>query len=60
MNIWYTSGVYTFLLGCMAFTYDSIKTLPLNKRYLTGCILFDIGCLFFALDVHNVYIQYNF
>ncbi len=57
MNIWYTSGVYTFLLGCMAFTYDSIKTLPLNKRYLTGCILFDIGCLFFALDVHNVNIQ---
>ena len=25
MNVWYTSGVYSFLLGCI--TYDAVKTL---------------------------------
>ena len=54
MNILYASGVYAFTFGCMSFTLDSLKTRPLNRRYLVGCILFDVGCGFFILDAHEV------
>lgn len=54
MNVWYICGVYSFSLGCVAFTYDAVKGTPLNKKYLAGCVLFDIGCVFFALDAHDI------
>ena len=48
----YISDVYIFLAGCLMFTWDSISTNKKNKKYILGCLLFDIGCIFFAIDAH--------
>jgi hypothetical protein len=34
------------------FTWDSLVAKEKNKKYISGCILFDIGCVFFAIDAH--------
>ena len=53
MNYFYATGVYAFSLGCLSFTWDAISIRPTNKKYLAGCILFDIGCVFFIIDSHQ-------
>lgn len=53
MNWNYALGVYSFTMGCLCFTLDSFSTRPFRKKYIAGCILFDIGCAFFIVDVHN-------
>ena len=55
MNYFYTTGVYAFTLGCVSFTWDAFTARPINKKILLGCLLFDVGCFFFALDAHEVY-----
>lgn len=50
----YLFGVYTFLIGCLMFTWDSLTNNPINKKYFSGCILFDIGCILFAIDGHLI------
>ena len=59
MNYFYLSGVYSFSVGCLAFTWDAVTTRPVNRKYLAGCFLFDIGCLFFTLDAHEVEMKTN-
>ena len=49
----YIYGVYIFLAGCLMFTWDSLSTTNINKKYFSGCLLFDVGCVFFAIDAHN-------
>ena len=46
----YFLGSAAFSLGCIAFTVDAVKTKPLNKTILAGCLLFDLGCIFFIKD----------
>ena len=48
--MYYALGVYAFSAGCACFTVDAVTTRPLNKSYLSGCLLFDLGCVFFLLD----------
>ena len=49
-NIDYFLGSTTFMLGCISFTIDAIKQKPINKAILAGCLLFDLGCVFFIKD----------
>lgn len=49
----YASGVYAFTLGCLSFTVDSLRSKPIRRFYLVGCVLFDVGCVFFLMDVHR-------
>ena len=49
----YLIGSYLFLCGSLMLSIECIKTTPLKKRNLIGCLLFDIGCLFFILDAHD-------
>ena len=51
-QLYYKLGIYSFTVGCICFTFDSIKVKPFNKCYFLGCILFDIGCGFFIADAH--------
>lgn len=53
MNVLYAAGVYAFTLGCVAFSVDAVRTRPLNRWYLFGCIMFDAGCAFFLADAHG-------
>ena len=53
LNANYALGVYAFSLGCVSFTIDAIRSRPLRGAYLTGCLLFDIGCGFFLADAHG-------
>jgi hypothetical protein len=46
----YFSGSLAFTAGCICFTIDAIRVRPVNKVLLAGCILFDVGCVFFLLD----------
>ncbi len=50
----YLFGVYIFLIGCLMFTWDAITSNTLNKKYLADCLLFDFGCIFFAIDGHLI------
>jgi hypothetical protein len=43
-------GILFYAIGCIAYTYDAIKTEPINKVVLAACICFDIGSLFFMID----------
>jgi hypothetical protein len=52
----YLLGIYIFLTGCLIFTWDASTYNPINRKYLSGCILFDIGCVFFAIDGHLILI----
>jgi len=49
----YVSGVYIFLAGCLIFTWDSLSQDKKNKKYISACLLFDIGCIFFAIDANK-------
>ena len=51
----YLIGSYLFLSGSLMMTLDCIKTIPLKKKYLIGCLLFDLGCVFFVLDAHDIH-----
>ena len=39
-------GSWSFLFGCGAFTYDSIIRKPISIPYFSGCMLFNVGCIF--------------
>lgn len=54
MGVAYILGVYVFLAGCLLFTADGLSDKPVRKLYVAGALLFDIGCVFFALDAHGV------
>ena len=43
-------GTWSFLVGCGAFTYDSILRKPISVPYFTGCMLFNVGCVFHLLS----------
>ena len=43
-------GILFYAIGCLTYTYDAIKTEPINKRVLFACICFDIGSLFFMIN----------
>ena len=49
--MWYLTGLISFLLGCLCFTYDAIRAK--NPALITGSILFDLGCVLFFLDLYN-------
>lgn len=49
-NYDYFLGSSTFMLGCICFTVDAIKQRPISKPLVTGCLLFDVGCIFFIKD----------
>jgi hypothetical protein len=49
----YLIGSYLFLSGSLMMTFDCIKTNPIKKKYLIGCLLFDLGCVFFIIDAHD-------
>ena len=49
-NIVLLLGILFYTIGCVTYTYDAIKTEPINKRVLFACICFDIGSLFFIID----------
>ena len=48
-------GILFYAIGCLTYTYDAIKTEPINKRILFACICFDIGSLFFMIDYFLTY-----
>jgi hypothetical protein len=43
-------GILFYCIGCLIYTYDALKTRPINKQVLAACICFDIGSFFFMLD----------
>ena len=43
-------GILFYAIGCIFYTYDALKSKPINKVVLTACICFDIGSLFFMID----------
>ena len=49
----YLIGSYLFLTGSLMLTLDCIKTNPIKKKNLIGCLLFDLGCVFFIIDAHD-------
>ena len=49
----YAIGVYAFSAGCLSFTFDSILSITKRPLYIFGCVLFDLGCVFFLLDAHG-------
>ena len=55
--MFYIFGSYFFLLGSLVFTCISIKKKPFDKFDFLGYILFVIGCIFFVLDSHELYIK---
>ncbi len=54
MNYNYAIGAYSFTLGSVILTWDAVTVRPINRKYLVGCLLFDVGCLCFALDAHKI------
>ena len=48
-------GILFYTIGCIFYTYDAIKSKPINKVVLTACICFDIGSLFFMVDYFLTY-----
>ena len=52
-DVIYASGVYAFTFGCLCFTADALRSKPIRRFYLVGCVLFDVGCAFFLVDVHR-------
>ena len=48
-------GILFYTIGCITYTYDAIKSKPINKVVLTACICFDIGSLFFMVDYFLTY-----
>ena len=54
MGLAYALAVYVFLAGCLLFTADGLYDRPVRKLYVAGALLFDIGCVLFALDAHGV------
>ena len=48
-------GILFYTIGCIFYTYDAIKSKPINKVVLTACICFDIGSLFFMIDYFLTY-----
>jgi hypothetical protein len=49
-NYDYFLGSTSFMLGCISYTIDAIRQDNINFYILSGCILFDIGCIFFIKD----------
>ena len=47
----YQLGTHSFLLGSIIFTMDAIK--HKNRLAFTGCMLFNIGCVFFEIDAYK-------
>jgi hypothetical protein len=48
-------GILFYTIGCIAYTYDALKSKPINKVVLAACICFDIGSLFFMIDYFLTY-----
>jgi hypothetical protein len=47
----YKLGTHSFLLGSIMFTLDAIK--HKNRLTFAGCMLFNIGCVFFEIDAYR-------
>ena len=50
-------GILFYCIGCLIYTYDALKTTPINKKILAACICFDIGSFFFMLDYWKIGIR---
>lgn len=44
----YFLGSTAFTAGCICFTIDAIRSK--NRLLIAGCLLFDLGCIFFISD----------
>lgn len=47
----YFLGSVAFALGCAAYTMDALYyQSPQSRLIIFGCVMFDVGCVFFIKD----------
>jgi len=47
-------GSWSFMFGCLAFTYNSAIQTPISRSYFIGCMLFNAGCVFNTMVAYKL------